>query len=199
MRKVWLGILITVLLIAGSHLIITKFSEYASWLNLDKFFNSAVSKSGYTNQGDMNRLTSFGMSLNRFLDTWLQKLFGLGLGNCDRAEGFEFLTSPFYRQYGWLHYDWFMLSFVLLETGLVGLAIYIMFFVLVFVAAGREEKKCEDPTYCQMGQIIAVICPILVVYDSSLRIEIAYLIYFALALPFLKKGITQKTKSYKKA
>lgn len=188
-RKVWMAIGALIVAAIGVNLLVNLVPQYASWLNLEKWWTSATAKTGYTNTGDMNRFTAITISWNRFLDTGLRKLFGLGLGNCERADGIAFLTTPFYQAHRNLHYDWFSSSFMLLETGAIGLALYLLFFVQVFFSANREEKKhTSDPEFFQLAKTMAVMCPLLIIYDASMRTEAAYIMYFVLALPFVKRG-----------
>ena len=75
----------------------------------------------------------------------------------------------------------------MLETGLLGFALYCLFFVYVFVAAGRRQKNGEaDTVLCQMAMVMAVMSIFFIVYNVSMRTESAYLVYFILSLPFLK-------------
>ena len=138
---------------------------------------------------DMNRLTAFSISLNRFLLKGSEKLFGLGLGNCDYSTAFTFLATPFYLQNRLLHYTWFSSAFLLLETGIVGLCLYLLFFVAVFINAGKRGRTGKaNIVYCQMAQIMSIIGCLMVIYNSSLRIEAAYMLFFVLAVPFVNNG-----------
>lgn len=187
-RKICLGIGSLIIIAIFANILKTKLPQYAAWLDLGKWWDSATATTGYTNSGDMNRFTSVVISWNRFLDSGLRKLFGLGLGNCDRADGINFLTTPFYKAHKNLHYDWFSSSFMILETGAVGLTLYLLFFVQVFISARKEQKKYKtEPELYQLAKTMAVICPLLIIYDGSMRTEAAYVMYFVLALPFLKR------------
>ena len=158
---------------------------YDDWFSLERIWKSATSSAGYTSSNDINRLTVVSFALNRFLPNNIDKLFGLGLGNCDYAS-FDFLTTPFYRQFGRLNYVWFSSAFLILETGLVGIIIYCVFFGYLYFAAGKRNRERKAPVvYCQMAQILSVMCLVLVVYNGSLRTEAAFMMYFVLSLPFL--------------
>lgn len=186
-RKLWITLAAIVSFAVMMHVLDILFPHFKNWFAIGKIWDSLTSSSGYTNTNDMNRLTSIYISWNRYLDTGFRKMFGLGLGNCDYASGYEFLTTPFYNKHSQLHYMWFLSSFLILETGLVGLSVYIYFFIQVFFCAReRERQKTGMAFYCQLAKIIAILCPILVIYDSSLRTEAAYMIFFTLALPFIR-------------
>ena len=146
------------------------------------------SKKGYTFTNDINRLSALTISWNKFLNTWPQKLFGLGLGNCDYSSNFDFLTTPFYAENSDLNYTWFSSSFMMLETGMVGLGLYLYFFIRVYWSARIVQKgEQQAPVHCQLARIVALLAPVLIVYNSSLRMECGYMLYFVLAMPFMKK------------
>ena len=187
-RKVWIFFGAALCLFIGIKIVEIVFPEFANWFTLGSIYETAVSVKGYTYRNDMNRLTAISISWNDFLNTWPRKLFGLGLGNCDYASGFDFLTTPFYRKNRLLHYTWFSSAFMILETGLIGLLVYGYFFVRVFMASHAVEKRgVPRGIYCQMAMIMSVMSLILIIYNSSMRMECAYMVYFVLAMPFMKE------------
>ena len=139
----------------------------------------------------MNRLTSVPMSWNMFLTSWPKKLLGLGLGNCDTSS-FSFLITPFSKSNSYLHYNWFSTSFMILETGLIGLLTYLSFFVLIYSWAGKRIKNgTGEALYCQLAKVLAVVALILIVYNQSMRTEAAYMMFFIFSLPFINKNTEQ--------
>ena len=160
---------------------------WASWFRPSNIWAYVVSSGGYTGAGDMNRLTAIPLSWSNFLNTIPQKLFGLGLGNCDSSP-IAFLTSPFYNDNAYLRYNWFTSSMVMLETGLIGTVLYLSFFMVIFFSALYQlRKKNGNPLLYQMAMVLAPMCLALFLFDSSMRTEPAYMMYFALALPFVKR------------
>lgn len=126
----------------------------------------------------ISRLNAFS-EINQifFKDSFVRNLFGYGFGNCDSG-------SAFYEKYGDYHYEWFSHQITFLETGYVGLILYVLFFVLAFLYANKSKKKNpENTTYYTFSQIIAVLCLIWLVYNQTLHCEVAYLAFFALAIP----------------
>lgn len=179
--------------VVGIQVLKMLFPYFSDWFKMESVLQYVSSKAGYTQNNDVNRLSAIMISWNKFLDTWPRKLFGLGLGNCDYSTNFKFLRTPFYVRHSRLNYVWFSSSFMILETGLIGLALYVYFFLSVYRAAQIVEKR--DPNnevYCKLARIMAIMALGLIIYNSSLRMECAYMLYFVLALPFIKeKG--QKT------
>lgn len=184
-RKLLISVAIAAGIIAGIRLLVYVFPMYDDFFTMEGILKVTASKRGYASSNDISRMTAVSFALDRFLPTRMDKLFGLGLGNCDFAS-FDFLITPFYRQYGNLNYMWFSSAFLVLETGLVGLALYGAFFVYLFFAAGKRKQEGSAPDiYCQLAQIMSVICLVLIVYNGSLRTEAAFMMYFVLAVPFI--------------
>lgn len=195
-KKLWIILVISVGVVTGAQLVERLFPEFADWFRWEKIWESLSSEKGYTSQGDMNRMTAISIAMERFLTDGWQKIFGLGLGNCDYAT-FDFLTTPFYRMYHRLNYVWFSSSFLILETGFAGLLLYGFFFVRLFFAARKEAKQHKGRViYAQMAQILSAVCILLMIYNVSLRTESGYMMFFALALPFLGKA--DETRTIKK-
>ena len=175
----------------GVKLLIDIFPYFADYMTIESFYNSAVSEEGYTSSGDLNRLTSLEMISDLFLKTDSDRLFGMGLGNCDYADGFGFLTSSFYIKNADYHYTWLSTAFVYLETGIFGLVFFFGFFALVFVMTLRQIRKTEK-IYCQLSMVTSVMCVLIGIYNSTLRTEAAFMLYFIMALPFIResKGVS---------
>lgn len=185
----WKKILLTIGAAIGIwvsiEMIVILFPQFAEWFSIRNIWESVTTTSGYTSHNDMNRLTTIPIAFERFLPTLTEKLFGLGLGNCDYSS-FDFLTTPFYKMYGSLSYAWFSSAFLVLETGIVGLLLYVLFFVCIYFTVNRKLIHTHgNIMHCQISKILAVMCLILTVYDVSMRSEIAYLMYFGLAVPFI--------------
>lgn len=187
-RKLFLVILTAIAVTFGSALVAQMFSVDTDWFTIRWMLDTLTDESGYTSSGDLNRLTAI-TEINEtiFASPW-QRLFGMGLGNCDTAS-YDILVTPFFNEYGNLHYTWISYAFMYLETGYMGLLFYFGFFVFVYFSAARIGKVCseDDLLYCNAAKIMAVVCAILAFYNSSLRTEAAYMAYFVLALPFAVK------------
>lgn len=147
---------------------------------IDKAFQD-----NYSSTNDINRMSAISTLSHKIVNNPLDRLFGLGLGNCDNA-GFAFLRTPFYERYSSLHYTFFTAPLLFLETGYLGLAFYLGFFVLCLVKTIKKRKsRKEHSLYDSMAIIFAITAPILVFYNASLRYEAGWLIFVILALPFI--------------
>ena len=171
-------------------LMVTIFPWWAGWFNLENIWNTATSKLGYTGAGDWNRLTAVPIAWNEYLLTWPQKLFGLGLGNCDFSP-IAGMTSPYYDANWTNNYYMFSSGLIMLETGLVGMITYVGFFLMIFVAANSLLRSGRgDEVYCQLAEVLSLMSLVLFIYNCTLRTEVGYMLYFALALAFMEKKKT---------
>lgn len=148
----------------------------------------------YATTEDLGRLTAIPTLSKTILTDLPGRLFGLGLGNCDTST-FTLCNSDFYQQHSHLHYTWFLSAFLFLETGYVGLGLYLLFFAVCLVQALRLRGRGGNTLYCQMGVIMSVMCMVLTFYNSALRAEGGYMAYFALALPFVRRVPSPAEKS----
>ncbi len=163
------------------------FPYFIDFFSIEEMILSA-SKGGYSGAKQVNRLSAIPIISEKFFDTPLEKLFGFGLGNCD-GSAYEFLTTPFYTQYSYMRYQWFSTAFLYLETGFVGLTAYFGFFVLIFFYSLKQKRNLPGDTHgimlCQISAIISVMASLITVYNSSLRTEAAYILFFVLSFAFV--------------
>lgn len=172
--------------VAACALLLTSlFPNFAGWFSVKWFLKVGSSDRGYTSSGDLNRLNAIAQINELWLQNGWQKIFGLGLGNCDTST-YELLQTPFNDSYHSMHYTWLSYAMLYLETGWIGLTFYWGFFVLVYFRILKIEKRSEGiaRTYCRIARIMAVLCVGISIYNSSLRTEAGYMAYFVLAIPF---------------
>lgn len=184
LRKALLFAAVAVGIFLCSGLLLRLFGE-GSELTLD-VIRSRLFAAHYATDEDLGRLTAIPTLSRTILTEPWEQLFGLGLGNCDTST-FSICNSEFYQQHARLHYTWFLSAFLFLETGWVGLGLYLLFFLVCLVSAAKQSRQGGNRLYCRMGIILSLICMVLTVYNAALRAEGAYILYFALALPFLRR------------
>lgn len=144
----------------------------------------------YASAEDVGRFTAIPRISKTIHTDWLSKLFGMGLGNCDTA-AFSICNTPFFQSHSSMNYIWFSSACWFLETGFVGLAAYLGFFVFCFVKAFKlMKRKIGNLLYSQLSIIMSILCISLTFYNASLRTEIGLLAFFVLALPFTKENDT---------
>lgn len=173
-----------VLVVLFGTLLTVLYKDFADFLSFDSLIK-ALTDTGYATDEDIGRFTALPVISQRFLPGFFRKLFGLGLGNCD-SSSLSMFNTPFFESHQTVHYSYFSYAFLFLETGFVGLVLYASFFVASFFVS-RKLKKLEmaDEFACQMSIILSVISLILLVYNSSLRMEIGFMLFFVLALPII--------------
>lgn len=176
----------TVIGVAGCVSLLTiLFPGNENWYNFEWLLEYALSNKGYTSSGDLNRLNAIPRINELWLKNGWQRMFGLGLGNCDTS-GYAFLNTPFFQANEHMHYTWRHYAMIYLEMGWIGLVFYFGFFVLVYLAIRKMEKKMDGTalSYCRISRIMCILCAIISVYNSSMRTEAGYMAYFVLAIPF---------------
>lgn len=185
-KKLWIIIGSILLIIIGSIALGKIFPEFAASMSFRGLLEIGLSEKGYTSSGDINRLTFYTFITNRFLNHPAKLILGLGLGNCNYADGWSFVTSPFYLTYGSLHYTWLTTAMVFLETGLVGMFLYFGFFILVFRKLDVRKYDDEHVYIVQSAKIVSLLSILICIYNSSLQMDCGFLIFFFLALPFVQ-------------
>ncbi len=192
-RKIIIFILMAVMIMFAGSILTVIFGEGEA-LTLDRIIELATATS-YATEEDMGRFTAIPTVSEKFLPGFFPRMFGRGLGNCDTS-AFAICNTPFFEAYSDLHYNWFSSAFLYLEMGVVGLVFNLSFFIIAFIFARRCYKRgTSNPFFCQIAMIFAIISIILTFYNASMRKEVAYIAYFALALPVLAykpQGVTDR-------
>ena len=197
-RFTWRKLLVIIIGIAlvclGAALLVAIFPNWIGFMSIDYLWSTASADMGYTSSGDLNRLTAISQINELWLNNWGQRLFGLGMGNCDTST-VAALNTPFFQANEDMHYTWIGYAFVYLECGWIGLIFYFGFFALVFLRTGGRREGAEK-TCCHLARILVVCCILMFAYNNALRMESAYMVYFVLATPFVyeRERIVNKRK-----
>lgn len=186
-RKFVIVLIASVFVAFGSLLLVYFFEEFDGFFSIKSIWRLATQQH-YSSSNDINRLSAIFVLMKNYITNPLQQLFGMGLGNCDLSD-VSIFNSVFYQKYSFLHYSWFSSAMMFLETGFVGMAIYLSFFAVCFVIAFKQMKNgTGNKLFCQMTMVMSVMCVALFLYNSSLRVESGYMVYFVLALPFISSS-----------
>ena len=185
MRKFWLMLVASLLVMAGSTLLTAIFGDSGE-LSFEKI-KELIFSPNYSTAEDLGRFTAIPTISRRFLTNLPARLFGMGLGNCETSS-FAICNTPFFQTYSYLHYTWFASAHHYLETGYIGLGLNLAFFVISYFSARKMIKSGSGKLlHCQLAMIMSVICVVLTFYNSSLRTEAGYIAYFILSLPYIRK------------
>jgi hypothetical protein len=112
-------------------------------------------------------------------------LFGLGFGNCEDSS-IPFLMSEFANKYGHLNYRFFSHVLTYLETGWIGVVLYLStYLALVMDVIKNAGVKLISSFPSQMIILLFISILMIFPYNHSLKYELSYLIHFALAVPFI--------------
>ena len=145
-----------------------------------------LSGNGYTNSGDLNRLTAIQELYSKFFKgDIIHTLFGFGLGNCEQSS-FSFLQSAFYNQYSYLYYRWFSHAWIFLEQGAIGLVLTGAFFLSIALSILKNRKKIKEVYDLAVFSFIPT-CLIGLIYNCALELEVSYLIALICAFPFIAR------------
>ena len=189
-RKVLIFAVCAFMISVASTLLVTLFG-FEDFLSIEKIWEAATQEH-YSSEQTVNRLSAIPKLTEILVPDLNDRLFGLGLGNCDTSS-FEICDTPFYKTYGYLRYSYFSVAFLFLEVGYIGLSLYITFFIFVILLVrSRIKQGICNRLHGQVALIMAVLSIVLVVYNSSLRTESGYMVFFVLALPFIKSNYTTK-------
>lgn len=192
-RKMFLVVSFCILVLYGGIQVLYKlFPVFQGFFNMATIIASSNS---YATGTDLGRFTATKTITSMFLsDDRFKYLFGLGLGSAETSQ-LSLFTSQFFIQYGLiLHYTWLSSAIMLIENGWVGLTCYLSFFLSIAYSSFKIRKRNgEIFSYCIMAQIFAVLCFVIVFYNSSLRTEAGYFAYFMLSLPFALNNTEKKS------
>ena len=185
-KMIFITIFILVIGYFGVKLYASFYPERANFLSLEYFMDYGKNTT-YGDKSVINRFSAFEyIDSHYFYEDTEKKLFGLGLGNAETSQ-FEDLTSSFYKENGeLLKYHWFSHVFMYIETGIIGLITYLLFFVKNIFNNSKIEKNAEFKNYIKLATVLNIFCFIFFFYNQTLRLETTtYLIFFVLSIPYI--------------
>ena len=169
------------------------FPKFAGFFTLQNMIAYVTNAGGYSSRGHnigIDRATVFTYVFRHFLTDLPGRMHGIGLGNADFSS-FPALTSSFYRNYSWSGYTFFSSSFILIETGSVGLTLYLMYFAnYVRYAIEKLRMKQAMPkgyeSVLHTAVLIGLMCFLMIFSNQTMKMETsAYMVHCILVLPFV--------------
>lgn len=201
LKKLLIFILGGIAAVIGVIMLSSVFPDFSmKVLSIKYIWNYLTNPGGYVGQfahdaGDVNRL-SFWNKCIVYLNGPFDKLFGLGIGNCDTINLIG-LQSKFYSQYNSLHYYMFPLPMILLEQGVLGFVLYILLFISIFIAINRRQRTdaCLSTSVFQIAKVLCLMAFVITIYDTSMLGKGGFLFYYILSLPLI--GLVSKKERKK--
>ena len=186
----WLVIitLALVILAVGMKYMIRLYPQWENFFSIEKIMLEVTRTGGYTNIGDINRFTFLNTINNLiFRNNILERIFGLGLGACEFSDNIKLFMSSFYIKYYYLHYFYFSLSWMYVECGVIGMIGYLLSFVITFIRGIRRIRRInkvdmDKTSYYTVGVVVCFCSILLLIYNQSMRLPTAYLIYMGISL-----------------
>lgn len=111
----------------------------------------------------------------------LNRLFGLGFGS---AEPSRFMHNPFAEQYSGTQYGAFEFADRYLEMGWIGLSLYVLIFIMIFISTFKKTVNTLDVEQLIWRETVRIIIPIVLmnIWYGNLRTEASYMLFFFLSL-----------------
>jgi len=96
-------------------------------------------------------------------------------------------SSSFLDRYETLNYNIFRYTVVMIELGIVGLVVYCLFFFIIATESLRIRKVIDKnySYYCHISFITSLLVFFLIVYNPTLSMEGAFIIFIILSFPFI--------------
>lgn len=200
-RGMVMALAFIVIIYIGAQVLYSAFPEYADFLDIDNILNQVSAQEVYASKFDVGRTSVFS-KLSPIITRWAGKdalWLGIGLGNGDYSSAMSFLDSAFFKTYEPIHYTWFSLGYLFVETGYLGTISYTAVFVVLEISAIIKYKR--KTTYRNLlGTFIPLTCLLLLVYNSTLRSNYAYMIFAVLSWGIIeqknKQSIENKGDDY---
>ena len=137
-----------------------------------------------------------GPVLNDWGNNRLNRYIGIGIGQADYSSSVMLFNSKFYQIYNQTHYMWLSLAFLFVETGYIGIIMYISFFIVLFIDAVYKYRVKNKEIFL-MNILMSLFCLIILLYNASMRSNCAYIVFFMLAVPYVNDGPVLPVQKYK--
>ncbi len=195
-KKILLAITFSLMLIIGLSILAEVNGEGSVEVltNKDAFMN--YQENAFT----LPRIGSSQVISEMFFKHDYQELFGFGLGNCEESSTLSFIDATFYNQYGWLRYNWFTFQINFLQTGWLGIILFLSFFTYILWSNIYNRHKSPDKLkhYYDISIVIIILCVITIWYNGTLRGYNSPFPFFALTIgniitrQFVNKNIVKR-------
>lgn len=196
-RGMILALFVIIFLYIGVQVLYFVFPYWSNYLTFDNIIRMISDQKVYATADDIGRTAVFS-KLSPIICEWAGKdslIWGIGLGGGDYSSAFTSLNSLFYLVYERMHYTWLSLGYLFVETGYLGTVAYVSFFVILEIKAILSYRK-ESSYYNLLGSFFPLVFMILIVYNSTMRSNFAYLPFAVLTWQVIMKKSCNQNKSF---
>lgn len=184
------AVIVVFVMIIGIWIIGILRPEFKNFFTVSKIMDIVSNERGYSADGkSINRLNAI-RSIDHAVDApFITRLLGHGQGAAEYSQSSAKLTSPFYHSFSSLKYKNFLLSWMYIENGFIGLVLYFASFIFTVKQGLKKSKRTKDTTgkiLIATGTMMAFVSLLLVIYSATLRVDSAYLVYFFISLIYIK-------------
>lgn len=146
------------------------------------------------------RIGSAPIIQEKFFDSPIEYIFGIGLGNAIENQ-LPILDTSFFDKYSYLNFNWFSFQNLFLQTGWLGIILYISFFgsLLIYNLHNKHKAPVQYRYLYDITITITLICILTIWYNATLRIFYATVPYFILGLgPCVTRELVIRKNKIKK-
>ena len=155
---------------------------------LISYNNSAYNETGRGFISRGNGLDIIRSEINN--DSIFRTILGNGLGSANSLSFFN-ISSQIEITDGWRNYNFFSLTFLVIEMGYLGVIAFLIIFLMLAIC----YVKIKDNFYKTFGLVMIVITCINIWYNSSWIIDnTAYMLAFFMAIPLIQLKNESKSK-----
>ena len=149
----------------------TIYPTFRNFYSVSSIYNTAIN--GYTSSDDIGRLSVIPYVFKKIMNkNSYQLLFGIGIGNAQYSN-VSILCSNFYSQFWKTHYNWFSDALIVIESGLIGLAAYCLFWLSILLDIFKKKKNTDKIAFV-ISEILIVLVFLLIIYNTTMNIECVY-------------------------
>ena len=135
----------------------------------------------------------------KFFESPVEHIFGIGLGSAIDNQ-FPFLDTSFFNKYRYLNFNWFSFQNLFLQTGWLGIILYVSFFgsLLIYNLRNKYKAPAQYRYLYDITITITLICILTIWYNATLRIFYATVPYVVLGLgPCVTHELVKRKKKNK--
>ena len=184
-KKIFRSLTVALIFIVGAAYFITVLYKLYPWMQgtltswtriLDYFSNS------HGDSREMINRTSFISDVFNtiFHGDVIKLIFGVGLGTANTGT-YGGMLPEFAQNYGYTAYSWYLSSYILVETGIIGLILYCMAFLLPM-----DRRFTRDRSKRKMVICTCIMSIMMIFYNETFRTEAGLMMCLLLAISNIK-------------